>query len=94
VGMLSEMFLADTPRRLAALREALGREDAQALAREAHTLLGTCASLGARRMAGVCEELQALGRAGDLAPATRALDRLETEFGHVRAALNAEEVRV
>jgi HPt (histidine-containing phosphotransfer) domain-containing protein len=94
VGTLIAMFLDEAPRRLAALREAAERGEARAVAREAHTLKGSCANFGARRLAGLCEQLEALGRAHDLASAADALAQLEVEFERVRAALGAELAKV
>jgi HPt (histidine-containing phosphotransfer) domain-containing protein len=94
VGTLIALFLDEAPRRLAALWEAAEREEAHALEREAHTLKGSCANFGARRLAGLCEQLEALGRAHDLASAADALAQLEVEFERVRAALGAELAQV
>ena len=84
------LFLGDAPRRLAVLHDALGRGAAEVVVREAHTLKGSCGNLGARRMAELSGELEALGRTAALAPAVEVLDGLEAEFGRVRAALGAE----
>jgi HPt (histidine-containing phosphotransfer) domain-containing protein len=84
------LFLDSAPPRLAALREAVARDDARTLEQEAHALKGSAATLGARPLAAICEELQALGRAGDVARASALLPRLEAEFERVRGALTAE----
>jgi DNA-binding response OmpR family regulator len=94
VGEVIEQFLSDAPRRLASLSQAVRQQDAHALEREAHTLKGSCLALGARPMADIAEELQALGRAQSLAPAAEVLARLEREFTRVHAALSAELVEV
>jgi HPt (histidine-containing phosphotransfer) domain-containing protein len=83
-------FLEDAPTRLAALREAATQEKAEDLGRAAHALKGSSGSLGAKRMVPICEELEALGRKGDLAHASGLLTRLEAEFERVREALIAE----
>ena len=87
-----ELFLADTPARLAALHDAVERGDATAVEREAHTLKGSAANVGALRLAVICEQLQRLGRARDLAPAPPLLARLDEEYGWARAALAGRRV--
>jgi len=89
VDHLISLFLASTPPRLEAIRDAVARGDALALAREAHTLKGSCSSLGARPMACVCEELEALGRHEDLARVAAAVDQLSAEFDRVGLVLHA-----
>jgi CheY-like chemotaxis protein len=85
-----ELFLADVPPRLASLWEAVERGDARSVEQNAHTLNGSCGSVGARRMAELCEELRGAGASEHLAGISDLLDRLEAEFEHVRAALEAE----
>lgn len=87
---LIDLYLQDAPAKLRELRIALACGDLETLGREAHSLKGGSASLGARRMAVVSEELE-LAAAGD---ATRdglaILNDLEGEYGRVVAALEAE----
>jgi HPt (histidine-containing phosphotransfer) domain-containing protein len=72
---------------VAALREAATRGDAGVLEREAHALKGSAATLGARCLAAICEELEACGRAGNPTRAAALLPRLEAELERVRAEL-------
>jgi two-component system, sensor histidine kinase and response regulator len=90
LSRLIEMFLDDTPPKLAALREAVGQEEAKVLEQVAHALKGSSASLGALHMASICEEFEAFGRSGDLRHAPGLLSQLEAEFDRVRDALTAE----
>jgi len=90
IADLDEVFSSDTPPRLANLRVAVESGDAGAVERIAHTLKGGSANMGARRMAGICEELQKAGVSKDLAEALDLLDQLEAEFERVRWALAAE----
>lgn len=79
---LGEVFSGDTPPRLATLRAAVERV--------AHTLAGSSANMGARRMAAMCRELQVMGASKDLSKAPVILEQLQEEFGRVRRALAAE----
>jgi HPt (histidine-containing phosphotransfer) domain-containing protein len=87
---LVEMFVDDATSRILALRGTLEKDDAEAVERVAHTLKGSCANMGALRMAEVCEDLQEMGRSGDLSGASELVEQLEAEFGRVRQALEAE----
>jgi PAS domain S-box-containing protein len=91
LGQLIDLFLNETPSRLAAVREAVEKGDAPRLAKAAHTLKGSSASLGARQMACVCAELEAKGKAGDLTSASALLAQLEAEFERGCSALLAEK---
>jgi PAS domain S-box-containing protein len=88
---LIEMFIEETPHRLAAIREALAKSNPEALAHEAHALMGSSAHLGATRMDALCEILQEQGRAGSISGAAPLLAVLEEEFERVRKALEAEK---
>jgi HPt (histidine-containing phosphotransfer) domain-containing protein len=86
LGELVAVFSEDAPRHVACLREALGRQDTAEVARVAHTLKGSAATLGARLMSATCAELESASRAGhtDLGPL---MARLEQQTGDVLEAL-------
>ncbi len=90
---LAQMFFDDASSSLAVLRGAVEGSDARSVERVAHSLKGSSASMGARRMAEICSELQEAGVSGDLSHAPELLERLEEEFGSVRPALEAEVER-
>ena len=74
---LTQIFEEDTPARIMALRDALEREDTEALWIGAHGLKGGSGSLGARRMALIAERIEALARAGDLTLAAGKIEGLQ-----------------
>lgn len=92
LGELIDLFLADAPQRLNALAAAVGREDWEGVSSWAHSLKGSCGSLGAMHMAGLCARLEAMGRAGaGSRPDAEGLQReLEAQFDLVREALLRE----
>ncbi len=90
---VAAIFLQEAPARVAALRETVSRGDAQALARAAHALKGSSANVGARRLAFLCGELEAMGRSRPTPAAAKVLRRLEQELDRVRAALESMGVR-
>jgi CheY-like chemotaxis protein len=87
------LYLEDTPTQLAALRSAVEAARADTVETIAHTLKGSSASMGAQNLSAICAELEGVGASGDLPKVTRLLERLEEEFGRVRAALEAELAR-
>lgn len=94
LSTLRAHFLEETPLLLAAMRAALSRGDAAALADTAHALKGSSGNLGAIRMPQLCGDLQALGRANDLITVGDLLDRLRMEFDLVQARLLREPVKI
>jgi two-component system, sensor histidine kinase and response regulator len=91
---LIELFLTDVPPQLAALREAVEAGDAHSVERIAHTLKGSCGSMGAVRMEAICAELEEIGRSEDLATAPVRISKLEEEFGRVRVVFEEELSKV
>ena len=90
VTELIDLFLRDTPPRLAALKDAISEGDAQALSQTAHTLKGSSASLGATRLAALNAELEKKASYGSLEDASRLLAQLDNEFERVRHVLESE----
>ena len=87
---LIELFLADVPPQLVALRKAVDAGDAHSVERIAHTLKGSSANIGAVRMQALCTELEEIGRSEELRAAPGLISRLEEEFGRVRAVFVEE----
>ena len=87
-----ETFLRIAPRRIESLGEALG--DPATLERVAHSFLGSCGNLGARRMADLCGRLEHLGRAGSTQGAAALVEALGQEHLAVRRALQGEKERL
>jgi CheY-like chemotaxis protein len=85
---LVDMFGAEAPKRLRAMRAALADGDARALEETAHTLKGTSATLGAVGAADVARELEMLARSGALAGGAVLVDRLEREVARAEAVLH------
>jgi two-component system, sensor histidine kinase and response regulator len=81
---LIDLFSADVPPQLVALREAVEAGDAHSVERIAHTLKGSCGNMEAKRMEAICTGLEEIGRSEDLRAAPVRISRLEEEFGRVR----------
>jgi len=87
LGQATALFLQDSPRQMAALREALSQADAAALARSAHAIKGAAANLGAVAASQAALAVEALGRLGVLDDAAEALTALEGELVRLQTAL-------
>jgi HPt (histidine-containing phosphotransfer) domain-containing protein len=74
---LLETYLAETPRRLARMREAVARADAPDLTFVAHSLKGISAQLGVVQVAELCAGVERLGKDSDLGGAAALLAELE-----------------
>lgn len=90
---LIDLYVEDTPRRLAAIRSASADGDLEALRRAAHGLKGSSASLGARQVEMLCEKLERASGKELLEEGELLLARLEREFARVRLAFADERIR-
>jgi len=82
------LFLDDAPRRISAIAEAIGRGDADALQRAAHTLKGAAASIGATALQALCLEVELLGKGARPEAATVPAQALRAEFDRVRGEID------
>jgi HPt (histidine-containing phosphotransfer) domain-containing protein len=87
---LIDLFLADAPQRLALIREAIAHADWAALNARAHSLKGSCGSLGAVPMADLCDRLERVAGGGGGAAAELLFRELEGQYALVREALEHE----
>ena len=85
---LVRLFLADCPRRLAEIKEAIRRGDAGALGRAAHTLKGSIGNFAAKSAFVAAQRLEIMSRDIDLDNVGKACVTLESEL-----ALLSEELR-
>jgi len=67
LASLVDVFLADAPKRIAALEEARSRGDPSGVERQAHSLKGSAGALGVVHVAAVAASVEAAAKAGDLA---------------------------
>ena len=86
---LANLFRTDSPQRLAALRTAATSRDAAQVARVAHSLSGSSASIGATGLSMLCKELETLAKAGRLQHVESSLRTVEMEYARVEARLRS-----
>jgi CheY-like chemotaxis protein/HPt (histidine-containing phosphotransfer) domain-containing protein len=84
---LRDMFLAEAPKLVASLYEAVDRADGDGLHRAAHTLKSNAATFGASELERLARCVEEAGRADAPEVARDLLPRLGAEFERVRAAL-------
>jgi two-component system, sensor histidine kinase len=87
---LLELFQADAPPLLAAMRAAVTEGSPESLRAAGHGLKGVAANLGARELSRIAAELEALGRKGTVCDAEPLLAAAEAQFQQVCEALAAE----
>jgi PAS domain S-box-containing protein len=86
---LVDTFLRDAPTLLETLRSALADAEAQRVRRAAHTLKSNGRLFGATTLAELCQELEAMAKAGSLAGAAELVARIDEEYARVADALQA-----
>ena len=92
-GLIREMlalFFDGTPQRLAKIRAAIPAGDSRTVEREAHSLRGSCGSLGEVDLMNLAGELEKRARGGDLSDAAARLEEIEAEFRAAGAQLALE----
>ncbi|HEV7499075.1 MAG TPA: PAS domain S-box protein, partial [Vicinamibacteria bacterium] len=94
LGEIIDVFLQTIPRRLDDLRQAHARGDADAIRAVAHSLKGASAQIGARGMADICVQVEAVVRSGDVSALSDLLTELEADYAVVSASLRDERRRV
>lgn len=89
-GILREVldiYVDDTPKQLAALSEAVDKDDAEGVQRISHTIKGASANVGAHLCRDIALELEQAGRSGDLSGAAELCKTLEVQFNLVKKAI-------
>lgn len=88
-GMLS-LYLVESPKLIAKLKEAADAGDGAEISRSAHSLKSCSANVGAAVLSRYCEEIEAAARRADREAARYIVGKLEAEHDGVQSALSAE----
>jgi HPt (histidine-containing phosphotransfer) domain-containing protein len=86
---LIDSFLDDAPKLLEELKQFVEDGDAAGVRRVAHSLKSNGADFGATTFAGLCKELEMMGKSGELLGAADLLPQIMAEYKKVEAALTA-----
>jgi CheY-like chemotaxis protein len=85
---LANLFLSDTPPRIASLQKAMTALDAANVAKLAHALCGSSAAIGATALAAVCRDMEIRARSGVTGDISR-MQAAEKEYARIDAKLHA-----
>ncbi|HEY4950512.1 MAG TPA: response regulator [Candidatus Acidoferrales bacterium] len=89
IRSLAATFLADAPKALLRIRNAVTKKNPAELASAAHLLKGSLAIFGAPKAIAAARNLEVLGRADNLREAPAGLSSLESEFALLQHELRA-----
>ncbi|HVW19958.1 MAG TPA: Hpt domain-containing protein [Opitutaceae bacterium] len=84
---ISEMFLSDTPQRIAELEQSMAAADVARFTRAAHSIKGSSANLGASALQAAAAHLEHESRQAPLPSLQPLLDQLKAEFERARVEL-------
>jgi HPt (histidine-containing phosphotransfer) domain-containing protein len=79
IRQLIDLYATDSPKMLVEAATALEQRDAETLARSAHSLKSTSASMGATTATEAARALEVLAKSGDFAQVPAALAHLKSE---------------
>jgi len=85
-----DCYLNESPIQLEEIRETIAHTQTAALIEAAHALKSGSITIGATTLARLCQELEAIAEASNLAALPTHLHHLEAEYDRVRTALNLE----
>lgn len=89
---LAPMLLEDAPEAFEALQQAIDAGAALRVKELAHTLKGSCASMGLMGLAKICQEIENFGRSDDLTEASTWLRYAQAEYAQVKLVLDEYNV--
>jgi signal transduction histidine kinase/DNA-binding response OmpR family regulator/HPt (histidine-containing phosphotransfer) domain-containing protein len=88
-GELVGLFMHDSPIRIEGLRQAIREGDQAAIGKLAHAMAGSCASIGATVLSGLCRDLEMQNKQGIPSDAAERLESIEAEYERAAARLQA-----
>ncbi|MEB3343155.1 GAF domain-containing protein [Okeania sp.] len=84
---MGEIFLEESSKQLDKIAIAIQEKDVVAMTLQAHTLNGSCGSIGAYNLSEICREMEILGRAKMTEGALELLDKIYVEYEQVKLEL-------
>src|SRR5688500_14354830 len=84
------LYLAESPKLMHKLKQAALADDAQEMARSAHSLKSSSANVGATLLSQYCADIEACARRAESEEARSMFARVEAEHARVQSALSAE----
>lgn len=90
---LIDLYLEDAPRQMSIMQKAVKEADERTLKRAAHSLKGSSANLGIRRMAALCAEIERADCNDSFQAAKLLFARMQGESERVRQVFMTERQR-
>lgn len=87
---LVNLFIEDTPARIAQMHDGLKNGSARDVEAAAHSLKGSASNLGARSLVASCARMMQHAKNNDLAPVPKLVQTVELDFAKVKQALLEE----
>ncbi len=84
---LADIFLADTPKQIAEVENALAAGNAPDLTRAAHSIKGSASNFGAMELSEVAREIEHLGKAANLEKIRQRIHALHEAFTQITPAI-------
>ncbi|HEY0845198.1 MAG TPA: response regulator [Noviherbaspirillum sp.] len=86
---LAHLYQRDTPARIASLHRAFVDRDCGLIAKVAHALGGSSASIGATGLSGLCKAMEARAKAGVLDEFEKTISNIENEYRRISGRLQS-----
>tara|TARA_R110002094_G_scaffold149605_1_gene138197 strand:+ start:123 stop:482 length:360 start_codon:yes stop_codon:yes gene_type:complete len=83
-----DIFLEDTPKRIAELESSLASQDAEVFERAAHSIKGSSANLGAMPLRGIAEKIEHHARNEGIGGTEEMLAELKARFAEAKVELD------
>lgn len=80
---LIEIYLQDTPQRIAEMEDALNKKDIPSFTRAAHTIKGSSSNFGATKLTKLAHELEMQGKSDNITESPASCVKLRAEFAEV-----------
>jgi HPt (histidine-containing phosphotransfer) domain-containing protein len=84
---LAALYMTDSPKRIATLREAFAADDRARIVKVAHAFCGSCTSIGATGLSALCRDLELCAWTIDAAELAQKLDLIEAGYDRIRTRL-------
>jgi CheY-like chemotaxis protein len=90
VGEIMEIFLQDVPQQIVFLQEAIAKGDGILAERQAHSIKGAAANVGATTLQEVAYQIERTARGGQLNGAAKLVETINDEFNKVRHLITSQ----
>lgn len=81
--LLVDTFLTDSDMRIASLKSALSQNDPHSFGETAHSFKGSSLNICAIELSNLCQQLETMGRSGQLDNVNPMLEELDNEYATV-----------